>query len=213
VIRARTGLIVLAACAASSLMGACGARKVQQPELPGQALVALLPDPDTGSVGRAVVTNARGKVELSEARHATLATARQAPEPVKSLSQSDVRGLFSDVLAALPPPPRHFTLFFRFDSEELTQASHAMTPDIVRAVKERRVADLLIVGHTDTTGSKARNFVLGLRRAHAVRDLLREAGLDLSAIDVISHGETELLVSTADGVFEARNRRVEITVR
>ena len=46
-----------------------------------------------------------------------------------------------------------------------------------------------------------------------VNNLLSVAGLDLAAIDVVSHGETELLVPTADGVFEARNRRVEITVR
>ena len=43
--------------------------------------------------------------------------------------------------------------------------------------------------------------------------LLVQAGLDMAAIDVRSHGEAELLVPTADGVFEPRNRRVEVTVR
>ena len=37
--------------------------------------------------------------------------------------------------------------------------------------------------------------------------------LDASAINVTSHGEATLLVPTADDVSEARNRRVEITVR
>jgi outer membrane protein OmpA-like peptidoglycan-associated protein len=46
-----------------------------------------------------------------------------------------------------------------------------------------------------------------------VRALLIKAGLSPSAIDVRSHGEAELLVRTADGVAEAKNRRVEITVR
>jgi outer membrane protein OmpA-like peptidoglycan-associated protein len=32
-------------------------------------------------------------------------------------------------------------------------------------------------------------------------------------VAVESHGEGALLVRTADGVFEPRNRRVEITVR
>ena len=66
---------------------------------------------------------------------------------------------------------------------------------------------------TDTAGPKVTNFDLGLRRANSVSALLRQAGLDAAAIDVISHGETELLVPTADGIIEARNRRVEITVR
>ena len=60
----------------------------------------------------------------------------------------------------------------------------------------------------------ARNNVeLGLRRANAVRTILVDAGLARSAIAVASHGEAALLVRTADGVFEPRNRRVEITVR
>jgi len=40
-----------------------------------------------------------------------------------------------------------------------------------------------------------------------------DAGLPASSIAVRSHGEGALLVRTADGVFEPRNRRVEITVR
>jgi outer membrane protein OmpA-like peptidoglycan-associated protein len=209
----RQHCIVLTAMFAVSLLAGCGARKVKQPELPGQALVVLLPDPETGAVGRAVVSNEAGKADLVAARDSTVTIARRAPEPVKSLTAAEVKDLFADVLAALPPPQRHFTLFFRFDSEELTDESRSLAPEIVRAVRERRVPDVLIVGHTDTTGSKVTNFDLGLRRANSVRALLRTAGLDAAAIDVISHGETELLVPTADGIIEARNRRVEITVR
>ena len=40
-----------------------------------------------------------------------------------------------------------------------------------------------------------------------------EAGLDASAVEVISHGESDLLVRTADEVAEPRNRRVEIAGR
>jgi outer membrane protein OmpA-like peptidoglycan-associated protein len=46
-----------------------------------------------------------------------------------------------------------------------------------------------------------------------VRNLLVEAGLAASAIDVASFGEADLLVPTADDTPESRNRRVEITVR
>jgi outer membrane protein OmpA-like peptidoglycan-associated protein len=75
------------------------------------------------------------------------------------------------------------------------------------------VPDVLVVGHTDTTGGRATNFALGLRRATSVRNLLRQTGLDAGSIDVVSHGESEPLVPTADGIFEPKNRRVEITVR
>jgi outer membrane protein OmpA-like peptidoglycan-associated protein len=62
-------------------------------------------------------------------------------------------------------------------------------------------------------GVSAMNFELGLKRANTVRDLLVEGGLDGSAVEVISHGESDLLVRTADEVAEPRNRRVEIAVR
>ena len=206
-------LIVPALACSLTLATACASRKARAPEYPGQAMVALLPDPETGNVGKASVTNPAGRADLTSARDFTTVGSGTAPAPVSTLSQADVRALFGDVLAALPPPQRHFTLFFRFDSEELTPESKAMAPDILRAVRERRVPDVLVVGHTDTTGSRPSNFALGLRRANTVRILLRDNGMDATSIDVVSHGETELLVPTADGIFEARNRRVEITVR
>jgi outer membrane protein OmpA-like peptidoglycan-associated protein len=46
-----------------------------------------------------------------------------------------------------------------------------------------------------------------------VRDLLIGAGLNAAAIEVISHGEKDPRVQTADGTPEPRNRRVEIAVR
>lgn len=206
-------LIVPALACSLTLATACASRKATAPEYPGQAMVALLPDPENGNVGKASVTNSAGRADLTSARDVTTVSARTAPAPVTTLSPGDVRALFGDVLAALPPPQRHFTLFFRFDSEELTPESKAMAPDILRAVRERRLPDVLVVGHTDTTGSRPSNFALGLRRANTVRTLLRDNGLDATSIDVVSHGETELLVPTVDGIFEARNRRVEITVR
>jgi outer membrane protein OmpA-like peptidoglycan-associated protein len=212
-IQTRRRFLAVLACTAT-LASACASHKsAKGPQLPGQAMVALLPDPETNAVGKAYVANAAGRVDLTGAREVTTVTARSAPKPITVLSAGDVRELFGEALAALPPAQRHFTLFFRFDSEELTDESKALAPEILRAVRERPVPDVLIVGHTDTTGSRASNFALGLRRANKVRTLLRQEGLTEASIDVVSHGETELLVKTANGVFEARNRRVEITVR
>ena len=43
--------------------------------------------------------------------------------------------VFGSALAALPPPPRHFTLQFRFESDTLTAESAALVPEILKAVK------------------------------------------------------------------------------
>jgi outer membrane protein OmpA-like peptidoglycan-associated protein len=47
----------------------------------------------------------------------------------------------------------------------------------------------------------------------AIRSLLVDAGVAAALIEATSHGETDLLIKTADEVFEPRNRRVEVTVR
>jgi outer membrane protein OmpA-like peptidoglycan-associated protein len=132
---------------------------------------------------------------------------------VATLSQSDVDRLFGEALAALPSPAGHFTLFFRFESDELTDESRALVQEILNAVKGRTAPEVAIVGHTDTMGAPAKNVELGLKRAMMVRALLIEAGLDASTIEVTSHGEGDLLVHTADDMPEPRNRRVEISVK
>jgi outer membrane protein OmpA-like peptidoglycan-associated protein len=204
---------ILSAVLAVGLMSACGPQRVRTPERPGQTLTVLLPDSDGNTVGRATVSNASGRANLETARDSTLVSASEPPAPVAVLSESEIRRIFQDALSALPLPPQRFTLYFRFESNELTDESRAMLPEIRKAITERPVPDLVVVGHTDTTGTRAANFALGRTRALMVRALLVAAGLDPAVIDVTSHGESEPLVQTADGTPEPRNRRVEISVR
>jgi len=206
-------LAVLLAAASAVVIGGCGPKHVRTTTPHGSATIALLPDPDTGAVGRAVVSNAAGSVDLIAARQSTTVVMNQLPGPVSVLSEAEVQGLFGAALSALPPAPRHFVLHFKFDSDELTDESRALVPEILQAVKERPVPEVLVIGHTDTTGTAASNFALGLKRANTVRSLLVEAGLDASFVEATSHGEADLLIPTADEVPEPRNRRVEITVR
>jgi len=172
----------------------------------------LLPDPGKTTAGRAFVSNDKGRVDLDRAGAAVIVKRGEAPQSVP-LESNDVQHTFADAIASLPPTPQHFILYFRFDSEELTDESRRLVQDVLVAVKLRPDPEVVAIGHTDTTGTQAKNVELGLRRAIAVRTILIEAGLAPEAVAVQSHGEGALLVHTADNVFEPRNRRVEITVR
>jgi len=194
-------------------MSACGPHRLATSTSPGQTLAVLLPDPGDGAVGRAVVSGNNASSELAAARESTTVLPNRPPGPVTVMSEADVARVFGDALSALPPAPQHFVLYFRFESEELTDESHALVPQILQAVKEHPFPDVAVVGHTDTTGTRTGNFELGLRRARAIRGRLVDAGIGAALIDVSSHGESDLLVKTADEVLEPRNRRVEITVR
>lgn len=200
---------------ASGLLSACAPKHVAPPPAPrpAQSLVALLPDAETGTTGRAVVTSPAGAADLSAERDAILAKTNQPPAPPTTLSKADVDRLFGEALAALPRPAQHFTLYFRFESEKLTDESRALVKEILAAVKARSTPEVEIVGHTDTLGATAANLELGMKRALMIRSILVEAGLSPSLIEVASHGEGNLLVRTPDETPEPRNRRVEISVR
>ena len=210
-IAVRPPLLVVVLLAAG--LSACAPLRVSIRQRPGQTLTVLLPDGDTDTSGRATVSNPAGATDLTSPNEASVVSANQPPTSVIRMSDDEVQRIFGEVLSALPPAPQRFTLYFRFESDELTAESRSMVPDILHAIKNHPVPELLIVGHTDTTGASAANFDLGRKRAESVRGVLIQAGLDSAAIEVTSHGESDPLVPTADDVFEPRNRRVDISVR
>jgi adhesin transport system outer membrane protein len=86
-------------------------------------------------------------------------------------------------------------------------------PQIVRNAALRASADMSIVGHSDTLGSAELNEALSLKRAQAVADWLVSQGAKVDTLTVRALGKRQLQVATPDARDEARNRRVEVTVR
>lgn len=179
----------------------------------GRALVVLLPDPEVAIVGRANVENKSGAVDLASARDTTRVRGNARPSAVTTMSEAEVQAIFGEALAALPPPARRFVLNFRFESDDLTDQSRKLLPEILRVVRGHPFASVVVTGHTDTTGTHQANYALGLKRASTIRNLLIAAGLDAAQIEVSSLGETDPFVRTPDGTAEPRNRRVDISVR
>ena len=209
-------VVVLAATCAGTLEMACAKKQHVAPApalSPAQTLVVLLPDSDTGVTGRAYVSNGTGSTDLNAARDSATASPGQRPAPATTMSAEEVQRLFGDTIAALPPAPVHFTLYFRFESDELTDESRALLPKILETVKQRSIPEVLVIGHTDTMGTPKANLDLGMTRATAVFRILIQVGFDPATIEVRSHGESDPLVKTPDQTPEPRNRRVEISVR
>jgi outer membrane protein OmpA-like peptidoglycan-associated protein len=208
-----TRLMALTAVIAGTLEASCASRRpASAPSPPKPTLVVLLPDPD-GTTGRARVSNEFGSVDLTAEGHSTIVMPDGRPAPVRTMDQAEISRIFAATLAAMPPEPRHFTLRFRFESDELTEESRAMLPEILAAVKAFPVPEVAVVGHTDTMGNADTNVALGLKRATSVQRLLVAAGLDATIIEIRSHGEVDPAVKTPNNTPEPRNRRVEIVVR
>jgi outer membrane protein OmpA-like peptidoglycan-associated protein len=74
-------------------------------------------------------------------------------------------------------------------------------------------AHLMIVGHTDNTGSDAVNNPLSVERAHSVRDYLVTRGVAASRVETAGRGEREPVADNSSEAGRAKNRRVEIFLR
>ena len=190
-------------CGLALLLGGCAAGP--------QDRVVLLPGAD-GQTGRIAVNPGAGETVLEAAYASASVDARGTLAQTRSTA-AQVSQDFGAALAALPPRPKSYTLYFEVDSDRLTAKSATQAIAVLAEIAARPVADVIVIGHTDRVGDSAYNDTLSLQRAQALRDLLIEKGGDAARITVAGRGEREPLVPTADEVPEPRNRRAELSVR
>lgn len=177
-----------------------------------ETTVILLPDED-GQVGTVSVHAGGISQHIDKPFHYTSVSGRQAkPKAIRDMGEENVKRRFSSLLKAQPRKPARFILYFMNGTSELTEASRAMIPDVLRAAKVRYPSEVSIVGHTDATGSEALNLKISSKRARAVESLIKAADMPPESIYLRFHGENDPLVATPDNVPEPRNRRVEILI-
>jgi outer membrane protein OmpA-like peptidoglycan-associated protein len=172
--------------------------------------VVLLPEKD-GKDAAVAVRQSDGQVVLSEPYAAARLTTA-GPQAYKSNPQ-EVQALFGAALAAQPSRPAQFTLFFVEGKNDLTEESSREVAAVFAEIAKRPVPDVVVVGHTDAVGTNQVNDPLSQQRAEVIRAGLIRNGIAPENITAVGRGKRELLVPTADGVAEPRNRRVEIIVR
>lgn len=110
------------------------------------------------------------------------------------------------------PVPRTtaYMVFFNHNEWVLTPEGARVLDKVIEDLLQLPDAQVLLHGHTDTSGTDDYNMSLSERRAKAVRQALVEGGVDEKHISYFAFGETDLRVQTADGIREPANRRVEI---
>lgn len=180
---------------------------------PQKSLIVLLPE-DGKVSGEVTVENAQGTQVLNQSwQSVEIAGSQERPANPVVMDQTVLQGDFGKVLAAMPLQSAHFQLYFKQGGTELRPDSQSLVPEIVKAIKERHPAQLIVVGHTDTMGTTEFNYQLGLRRATSISELFVSQGAAPAHIEASSRGNNDLLVKTPDQTPEPRNRRVEITIR
>ena len=103
-------------------------------------------------------------------------------------------------------------ILFDVNSSNLRAAAQGNLSDLVRSLEDYEGTDVLVVGHTDSTGDADYNQALSERRADAARNYLIGAGLDSDRVTAMGMGETEPIDTNETEAGRQENRRVEVAI-
>jgi outer membrane protein OmpA-like peptidoglycan-associated protein len=101
---------------------------------------------------------------------------------------------------------------FALNSANLTSEAKANLDKVADVFLEFPDTELMLEGHTDSTGDAGYNMTLSIKRANAVADYLNNKGVTKSRITVKGLGETAPRFENDSKEGQAKNRRVEIGV-
>lgn len=103
-------------------------------------------------------------------------------------------------------------LLFDFDSDVVKGNAQTNLGNLATSLESYPNTEVLIVGHTDATGSDTYNLGLSQRRAAAARAFLVSRGVPTERIRTEGRGETEPVASNETAAGQAQNRRVEVAI-
>ena len=102
---------------------------------------------------------------------------------------------------------------FDFDSAALRPDARDKLARVVDILQKNPGVNVMVIGHTDSTGPEDYNKQLSLRRAESVADYLADNNINVGRMSIDGKGESQPLVSNNTRAGRAVNRRVEFQVR
>lgn len=103
-------------------------------------------------------------------------------------------------------------LLYDTDSDVIRAESASNLRSLANSLDKFPNTDLLIVGHTDATGSTEHNQGLSQRRAIAASDYLARQGVAAARLRTSGRGELEPISTNDTDAGRGLNRRVEIAI-
>ncbi len=103
-------------------------------------------------------------------------------------------------------------LLFSTGSSTLTSTSRYNIQKLANILTRYDDTNIVVEGHTDSSGSEAYNQRLSEQRAESVASLLRAYGVYGSRISTVGYGETRPVASNETTEGQRLNRRVEVLI-
>ena len=124
---------------------------------------------------------------------------------------------------APPPPPVEkprqpsidpsTPILFDLGKSDIHESSLDILEEAVLELNDNKTSYVIIDGHTDDIGTPSSNRVLSYKRAQAVKDYLKEMGIDEKRLITVGHGEEQPIAPNTSSEGRAKNRRVIMTLR
>ncbi|HSQ12377.1 MAG TPA: OmpA family protein, partial [Candidatus Deferrimicrobium sp.] len=187
------------ACAACAVLAGCATVK-PAPKI--NTYVVLLPE-EGGAHTSVIVGEGAHALTLDQPLSGATVDSEGKIER-KSPTAAEADKTFAAALAAQPPKPISFTLYFDTNRTQVTTASRPQLAALMAEAARRQAVEVQVTGHTDRVGSDADNDRLSLQRAESVRAMLVQNGIKAMFIRAVGRGEREPLVPSADEQPEAR---------
>ena len=103
-------------------------------------------------------------------------------------------------------------ILFATGSASLSSTSQATLRKFAANLSEHSDTDLMIIGHTDNTGTDRVNNPLSYNRAASVRSFLAGQGVSSSRMKVEGKGSYEPVADNSTAAGRRENRRVEVYI-
>lgn len=103
-------------------------------------------------------------------------------------------------------------LMYDFDSDGIRAEAGTNLQNLALSLKKYPNTNLLVVGHTDATGSTAYNQDLSRRRAEAATAYLGRYGIAASRVGSSGRGEMEPIGTNDTEAGRQMNRRIEVAI-
>ena len=103
-------------------------------------------------------------------------------------------------------------ILFESNNAALSAASVTTLNDLLRVLKKYPKNNIVVAGHTDSTGSDELNNALSVQRAKAVYDYLLANDLQTKSIQYVGYGKTSPVADNSTAAGRAKNRRVELLI-
>lgn len=128
-------------------------------------------------------------------------------QQLQSTGVSVTRGPNNEIILNMPSD-----ITFDLNQSDVKAAFYPVLNSVAKVLKHFDKTVVSVDGYTDTSGSADYNMQLSNQRAQSVAGYLQGQGVQPQRFSIRGWGETNLAVPTGDGVKNAANRRVTITL-